>query len=365
MKIAIITDSLARGGAEKQVVMSAIALRKLGQEVELISCRAVNHFQNLIEKNEIPLHIITDTCPFKVGHIISLTKLFRGGKYDLVHCFDSGTSSYGRVAAKLARVPKIFGGVRDAMHERFLLRVIHRLINVWTSKWIVNSESCKQKIINELDVAPDNIFVVPNGIDLGDFQSALTVDEAKSKFGFEKDIPVITILANLRPEKNHEMFLRVARKLLDSDVPAVFIVAGDGPMRDELLEMSQSMGISSRIHFLGRCDDVVDLLMATDIVAMTSLHESLPNAIIEAGAAGVPSVSTDCGSVSELIIDGQTGFIVQKNDDDAMVERLVTLISNPNLRLLMGREAKKHVADKFSLNALGHNLSSVYMGERI
>ena len=83
---------------------------------------------------------------------------------------------------------------------------------------------------------------------------------------------------------------------------------------------------------------------------------------IEAGAAGVPSVSTDCGSVSEVIIDGQTGFIEQKNDDDAMVERLATLISNPDLRLRMGREAKKHVADKFSIDALGHNLSSVYRG---
>ena len=362
MKIAIIIDSLARGGAEKQSVMSAIALRKLGHEAELISCNEVNHYQDLIEKNEILLHIVNETCPFKVGHIKSLEKLLSSKKYDVVHCFKSGTSSYGRVAAKLAGVPKIFGGVRDAMRERFLLRVIHRLINIWTSKWIVNSESCKQKIINELNVAPDNIFVVPNGVDLGDFQSALTVDEAKRKFGFEKDVPVITILANLRPEKNHEMFLRVARKLLDSDVPTTFIVAGDGPMRGKLVERSQSMGTSSRIHFLGRCDDVADLLRATDIVAMTSLHESLPNALIEAGAAGVPSVSTDCGSVSEVIIDGQTGFIEQKNDDDAMVERLATLISNPDLRLRMGREAKKHVADKFSIDALGHNLSSVYRG---
>jgi glycosyltransferase involved in cell wall biosynthesis len=80
---------------------------------------------------------------------------------------------------------------------------------------------------------------------------------------------------------------------------------------------------------------------------------------------GVPCVITDCGSVSELIIEGQTGFIVQKNDDDAMVERLMTLISNPDLCLRMGREAKKHVADKFSIDALGHNLFSVYMGERI
>jgi len=98
---------------------------------------------------------------------------------------------------------------------------------------------------------------------------------------------------------------------------------------------------------------------------MTSLHESLPNAIIEAGAVGVPCVSTDCGSVSELIIDGHTGFIVQKNDDDAMVERLMTLISNPDLRLGMGREAKRHVADKYSIDALGHNLYSVYKSERI
>ena len=101
------------------------------------------------------------------------------------------------------------------------------------------------------------------------------------------------------------------------------------------------MGTSSRIHFLGRCDDVADLLRATDIVAMTSLHESLPNALIEAGAVGVPCVSTDCGSVSEVIIDGQTGFIEQKNDDDAMVERLMTLISNPEPSPSNGAGSKK------------------------
>jgi glycosyltransferase involved in cell wall biosynthesis len=365
MKIVIIIDSLARGGAEKQAVLSAIALRRLGQEVELISCNEANDFKILIERNAIPVHVVTNGWPLKVGRVASLTRLLRRAACDVVHCFKSGTSSYGRVAATLAGVHQIFGGVRDEMRDRLLLRVLHRVVNIWTSKWIVNSRGCKKKLINQFRVEPENIFVVPNGIDLEDFQSNLTVEQAKIKFGFDRNVPVVSILANLRPEKNHKMFLRVAKKLLDSSVAATFVVAGDGPLREELAETCQSMGISDSIRFLGRCDEVADLLRATDIVAMTSLHESLPNALIEAGAMGVPCVSTDCGSVAEIILDGLNGFVVRKNDDDGMVESIMSLISNPDLRLRMGQEARKQVAAKYALDILGNNLLEVYKGERI
>ncbi|MDQ1239934.1 MAG: hypothetical protein QG577_2120 [Thermodesulfobacteriota bacterium] len=360
MKIAIITDNLARGGAEKQAILSVIALRKLGLEAELISLGSQNDFGEMIVNNGVPLLTIAERGFLRAKRLVSLRRLLRNKEFEVAHCFNMISSSYGRLAAWMAGVPKIIGGVRTDEPAPFRVRSVNRLVNLLTCKWIANADRCKAALIRDLHVQPDDVFVVRNAIVMEDQEGNRSQAEAKRSFSIDVEWPCVTMIANLRPEKNHEMFLRVAKKILDYGLNVSFILAGDGPRRSVLEQMSRSMNLEKHVRFLGQCDHVNELLRATDVVLHTSYFDGTPNSLIEAGAKGIPCVACACGGVSEVVHDGLTGFLVPPDDDEAMVERTVQLLSDDALRLRMGQRFKEQIQANYSLEALGRSLLAVY-----
>ncbi|MEI7449131.1 MAG: glycosyltransferase [Desulfomonile sp.] len=360
MKIAIITQNLARGGAEKQAILSVVALQRLGYDAKLISLGANNDFGEMILRNGVRLQAITARGFLRYRRLLLLWRLLRDQQSDVVHCFDMVSSAHGRLAAWIAGVPKIFGGVRDDQTPPFLVRSVNRLGNLFTCKWIANAERCKAALIRDLHVQGKHVFVVRNAIIMDDHKGNLSPADAKRRFAIDVECPCVTMIANLRPEKNHEMFLRVARKILDSGRKVSFVAAGDGPRRVDLEQMSLSMNLQKHVRFLGRCDNINELLRATDVVLHTSYFEGTPNSLLEAGAQEVPCVACASGGVSEVVQDGLTGFLVPPDDDEAMVERTVQLLSDDALRLEMGQQFKDQIQANYSLEALGRNLLAVY-----
>jgi glycosyltransferase involved in cell wall biosynthesis len=159
-----------------------------------------------------------------------------------------------------------FGGVRIEKRDGFLIRLVNRLLTVGTAGWIVNADCNRQVAARDFGARGEKVFIVPNGIRPEDFCSNLTVNQARVKFGLLRDIGVVTMVANLRPEKNHAMFFRLARRMVQADGQMVFVLAGDGPEMGRLQSLCQRMGLSAYVRFLGRCQDVSDLLRPTDVV---------------------------------------------------------------------------------------------------
>ena len=289
-------------------------------------------------------------------------------EYDVVHCFGSYASIYGRMAGRIAGVPAIFGGFRQQFSHKGLATFLNRILSWGTCGWIVNCQGGKQRVISDYKVKTDKVFVVPNGIYMDEIQSTLSPQEAKALFGIEAYENVISIIGNLRPEKNHQHFLLMVKELLQqTSTPTVFLIAGDGVMRQELEKLAVQYGIAGHLRFLGRCDQIPELLNATDVVALTSLSEGLPNVLVEAGAAGVPSVSTDNGGASEVIVEGETGHITPLKDPSMMAKKILEILNDEGLKLKMGKKAKKIVSDKFSAPVMARNLISVYrncLGDR-
>lgn len=360
MKIAIVIDNLASGGAEKQSVIAAATLGQLGQQVELISYGRNNDFTNFINRKNINLVHIKARGRLRIARLCALVRHLRKKQFDVVHTFKGAANIYGRIAAKLAGVPCIFAGCRGPIDESFLLRILNRVLTCNTAGWIVNANSLKEFVSRHFNVKKDNIYVAQNAIEVHDFQSILSKQRARAKFGVPRDTLVVSIISNLRPIKNHEMFLRVAQKVTNSGIPAIFVAAGQGPLQNRLEDLAATIGIRDSVRFIGSCKNIPDLLKASDVVVLTSLKEGLPNALLEAGAAGLPCVSTACGDTSEVIVDGKTGFVVPVDDDAAMVECLIHLLKDRTLRERMGQTAKSHISKEFHPVALGNKLLSIY-----
>jgi len=360
MKIAIVIDALAAGGAERQAVTTAIELTRRGEHVELITYHPDNDFLQEIRAHGVKHVTISKEWLPRISRIVYLTRYFRGAKFDVVHSFNSVPSTYGRLAARLAGVPAIFGGARIEKRDGFLIRVVNRVLTPGTAGWIVNAPCVARVVIKDFGASEQRVFVVPNAISPSRFCSLLTVAQARQRFGLPAEAKVVTIIANLRPEKNHAMFLRMASRLVKSHGSLAFLLAGHGPAKESSELLCQQMGLQRHVRFLGRCSEIPDLLRATSVHVLTSSAEGIPNAVLEASCAGVPTVSTDHGGAHRVILDGQTGFIVSKEDDENMAKRVAELLDNHELRFNMGRAARRMVAERFSPESLADELLKVY-----
>ena len=141
---------------------------------------------------------------------------------------------------------------------------------------------------------------------------------------------------------------------------ATLVIIGDGPERTALETLADDLGVADRIHWAGHRRDVPALLPAFDLYIQPSLHEGMPNTILEAMAAGLPVVATAVGGTPEVVVDGVTGLLVPPRDSNALVEAMAMLLSDQNLRYRMGRAGQERVKGQFSLERMVRQTQALY-----
>lgn len=150
-----------------------------------------------------------------------------------------------------------------------------------------------------------------HGVDVAAQRSwARRADQVRAEFGIPGDAFVLAFVANFRAVKNHTMMLQAAEVVLSRRPDALFVLAGDGPLRDQVLADIDRRGLGDRVRYLGRVRQASRLVAAADAVVLSSSYEGLPVVVMEAIAAGVPVVSTAVGGVPDLVRDGENGILV-------------------------------------------------------
>jgi glycosyltransferase involved in cell wall biosynthesis len=360
MRVAIVSDSLARGGAERQAIHAARELGRLGCDAELIYYHRVAHAYD-----ELPDEARTTFLP-KNGRSLrflrSLRQHVRSRRFDVVHGFQGSPTLYACAAARLAGVPVVLGGVRAEYDETGLVRLGHRFVNRVADGWVVNSWATRRSMTSRIGTDPGKVFVVYNGIDPARFAARLSGPDAKRRLGIDPGVPVVSIFAVIRPQKNHRLFLEAAASVLKALPETRFLVIGGGAGQPPLEAYSRALGISDRVTFLGSRTDIPDLLAATDISVLTSHYEGLPNALMEAMAVAKPVVSTACAGIEELVSDGREGLIAPTGDREGLASRIVALLGDESLRRRLGDNGLRTVTERFSMEAMGRSLLAVYEG---
>jgi glycosyltransferase involved in cell wall biosynthesis len=230
-------------------------------------------------------------------------------------------------------------------------------------------------------MAEDDVYVVHNGVDVGRFRPR-SREEARSALGLPAGVPIVGMVASFKPQKNHLMFLEVARRVRARMPEALFVCAGEplrGAGRSSLSlragtgahrnvdEYHRRVGQALRDHgletscrLLGRVDAVERVYNACDLTLLTSLHEGTPNVLLESMASGVPVVATAVADNAMLVPDGRVGHLVLPDDALGMADRVQALLSDPVRRDGLGRAARDWVEREFSTAALGRKTVAVY-----
>lgn len=300
---------------------------------------------------------------------------------EIVHTHAAKAGALGRLAAFSMKVPVIvhtFHG--HAFHSYFspaktyVFRQIERYLSSISTRIIAISETQKNELCDIYRVCKrEQTVVIPLGFDLERFYTGQDPlrKHFRQEFSIEDDTMAVVIIGRLVPIKNHSMFIRVMKRVIEkSPIGVKGIIVGDGEDRAVLEQVARSMGLTvstpeqprkdANLVFTGWILDVERAFAGSDIVAMTSLNEGTPVSLIEAQAAAKPVVATDVGGIRDIIIPNQTGLISPPTDEETFFQNLIKVLNNKSLRDSMVLQSRTFIRDKFHYTRLVEDMRQLY-----
>ena len=169
------------------------------------------------------------------------------------------------------------------------------------------------------------------------------------------------MIGRLVPQKGHRYFLLALKELL-TQIKTKSLIVGSGPLESKLKELTKSLGLGNSVIFTGFRQDITNILQETDILVMPSLREGLPMILLEAMATGVPVIAARVGGIPEIIIDAETGLLVNPKDTLGLSRAIKRLIEDKDLRLRLSNNAKKMIDSEFNISNMVNKTESLYEG---
>jgi glycosyltransferase involved in cell wall biosynthesis len=369
MRILQLIDSFDQGGSERQALELTRLLHHGGKhEVFLASLKADGVLRssvadlNLGQVPAYPLQSFYDRNAMK--QLRRFVHHLRASRIDLLHTHDFYTNIFGMTAGLLAGLKVRVASRRETngmrsrgqqRAQRFAYSLAHQIV--------ANAHSVKQTLIEE-GVKANSISVVHNGINLERVMTpgkicreetlrALGVADSSKRF--------VTIVANMRHDvKDYPMFLRAAQLVSRAAPGVAFLLAGEGQLQESLKLLAGQLDIGDSTFFLGRSENIGELLNVSDVCVLSSKAEGFSNSILEYMAAGRPVVATDVGGAKEAIVENETGYTVPSGNDELMAERIISLLRDPAKARSMGEQGRRVVSEKFSSQALLRSTEGLY-----
>ncbi|MEO0250309.1 MAG: glycosyltransferase [candidate division WOR-3 bacterium] len=207
----------------------------------------------------------------------------------------------------------------------------------------------------------EKFAVIPNGTDVHRFREPEDKRAVRRELGLPEDRLLVGVITFFKAFKNLPLFVEVAHRVLSKGVPAHFVMVGDGPEKEALVQNIQQRAIQAHFSLPGLFLDPVKWHQALDVELLTSSSdEAFPVTLVEAHACGVPVVATDIGGIRDIVVQDETGFILPPGDAEGLTARVIELLQNPDLRVRLGRQARARAVQEFSLEMMVQRYATLF-----
>ncbi|WP_083485784.1 glycosyltransferase [Thauera sp. 28] len=355
--VAFVLNRFASGGAETQVRRISSGLARRGWRVEVVSL-----MPDLIEPTEleaagvrrINLQLGRGISAFR--GVLPLARHLRAVRPDVVVSLMIPADPVARIAAAIAKVPLVSSLRNERVGGRAVTSYL-RLTDGLAASLTANTDKIKSVLGPRVSARPERIEVVRNAIVTASFKAGPEARQSvRTALGLTDDAFVWVAVGAQRPQKNYLGLLRAFAALEGGRL----LIVGEAYQGDELKDLAQELGIGDRVLQLGRRADIPEILAASDAFVMASHHEGLPNALMEAMAAGLPVVATDVGGIGDLLPAATHGLLVKAGDHDALVAGMRELGAMPDeARKAMGLCAQAHIRDNYELESVLNHWESL------
>jgi glycosyltransferase involved in cell wall biosynthesis len=355
--VAQMLESDGPGGAELLMLRLAEGLRERGHEVVPVGpAQGLGWLGRLFRDAGFATETFSLRGPIDWSCAQELAAMLRRRRVDVVHSHEFTMAVYGAAAARLARCSHVITmHGNQMMMRRWRRRAALRMAFRFSDAVVAVSSDTKHTLDERLGLGSTVVRVIPNGVAVprGDR------DHVRAELGIRPGQLLVLASGSLVERKGHAVLIRALASL--GTLAWRLAIAGQGREREALVELSEELGVSDRVHILGFRDDMPDVLAAADIFAMPSLWEGLPLALLEAMAAGKPIVASATSGIPEAVTPELDGLLTAPGDVEALAAALQRVLGDAALRERLGSAAAARVAAEFSFDSMIRSYEALYL----
>jgi sugar transferase (PEP-CTERM/EpsH1 system associated) len=339
------------GGMEHGVVKLVNGLDPARVQSSICSTTPCDPMMRPLVGPHVPVFELARTAGNDPRLVGALVRLFRRERPDVVHTHAWGTLVEGNVAARLAGVPVLVHGEHGTLQVRAYQRLLQRVFWQRADHLLSVSSRLAERMSAVVGVARERIRVIRNGVHLDRFGRVSRAD-ARARLGLPADAFIVGAVGRLVPVKDHATWLDALAHLKARGVPALGVAVGDGPERPAIEARIQALGLGTGVRLLGHRTDVEVAMAAYDVFSLFSVSEGMSNTILEAMASGVPVVATNVGGADEMVVDGETGYLVAPKDPAALADAYARLAADAPRRAAMGLAGQQRGVREFGIDVM-------------
>jgi glycosyltransferase involved in cell wall biosynthesis len=361
LRILFVIDELDIGGTEQQILE---IVRRIDRSrfTPQVCCFRYGRKAAEIAALGVPVMHQPKRLKTDPSLVLRLAALMRRERFDIVQTYLWTANTWARIAARIAGVPHVVASERNVdIWEESYKRVVGRWLARSTDRIIANSEAVRSYLLERGSLEPDKVVTVYNGVNFDRFRAAFDPTPRRTELGLPTDAVLAGVVARVEPAKDHATLLK-AFALCGERVPKLHLaIVGDGSEQARLKRMARDLNVADRVHFTGMRSDAVEWLQTFDVSVLSSVKEGLSNTVLESMAAGKPVIATTVGGNPEVIVDGETGFLVPARDPAALAAALARVASSPEMISRLGKEGRKRVNAMFSVARMVAHTERVYL----
>jgi glycosyltransferase involved in cell wall biosynthesis len=349
----------ARGwrGGQGQVLQTVLGLRAIGHRAVLVANRDGELFRRMREGLDlIPLAPASDV---DIRAAWGLSRILKQLRPDLLHAHDPRATAMASTALSiLSPSPKPPLVVSRRAEFRMARNSFSRWKYSQVDVFIASCGAIRDRLAQD-GIARERIVVVHDGVDVERI-AHLAGTSVRAQFYLPTHAPIVGNVAALVPQKGHRHLIDAAALVIREVPDARFVIVGEGDRRQALERQIKDKHLERHVVLAGFRTDVLELTKSFDIFALSSLHEGMCIALVDAMAAGKPAVATRAGGVPDVMIDGETGILVAPRDHEAMADGLTRLLKDEALRRRMGAAAVARARERFTVDRMVAETAGMY-----
>ena len=290
--------------------------------------------------------------------ISNLVRVCKQNQIDIIHTHDYKSHFYGGIASKLSGCHQVAtlhgktsGNVKNRIYELLenqLLRLVSHITVVSEQLYSVLSKTSLKK----------KLSLVANGVDDKSFNPDVN-GFGKQYWGVDPSSFVFGIIARLSEEKGHRVLLEAFSKLMDQNENVRLLLVGDGPLYDDLMDLTKKLNLVDKVNFTGSRTEVERILNDIDCYVSPSHTEGMPMSILEAMASALPIVATDVGAVGHLLSDDH-GKLVPPGDVDCLAKQMQSILDEKNSLQSFGDKCRTRVEEEYSAGIQSREFARIY-----
>ena len=363
MKILMVVDSIVKGGKERRMLELVKALTKPGQDytIYLVSLTNVVEY-DYVHKLPIKLEIIERKSKKDPRVVLKLRKIIKTFQPDIIHSWGTMASIYLSLVNLFTAKSRFINGTIADAYQNLDWRDTHYLRVKLTTPFSKIMLGNSQAGIKAYRVPSHKTVCIYNGIDLTRFRNLPSTDQMECQLlGRKKETSFIAAMVGaFEDRKDYDTLIKAAVKLCSANRNVIFLLIGEGSLMNAVKQQVPEKMMNTNIRFLGSRNDIEAILQIVDVGLLITPCEGISNSIMEYMASSKPVIASRDGGTPELLIDGETGFLVDQKNPEQIIEKMSLLMENPQLAKEMGKKGQQRIQENFDIAKMTESYIELY-----